>query len=95
LVGEMLAVELLLPPVEVPPLVSFVAPVTTLTVVLPDAVGVPETGHDMLAPGAIVAGAMGVHAPTVTPGGSPVIAQLAASALPVAVALFVHLTTPE
>jgi hypothetical protein len=84
----------LLPPPVVPPLVSFVAPVTTDTVAGPDAVGVPDTAHEMLAPAATVAGGVGVHVPTVTPGGRPEIAHVALPALAVAAALLVHLTVP-
>ena len=88
-----LVVELL-PPVVVPPLPSLVAPVVAVTVLLPAAVGVPLTGHEMLAPAATVVGGTGVHAPTVTPGGKPEMAQVAAVALAVAVALLVHLSVP-
>jgi hypothetical protein len=84
----------LLPPVVVPPLVSLVAPVETATVVLPDVVGVPDTGQLMLAPAATVAGGVGVHVPTVTPAGKPLTAQVAAVALAVAVALLVQRMVP-
>ena len=84
----------LLPPVVVPPLVSLVAPVMTDAVVLAAAVGVPETGQMILAPATTVAGAVGVHVPTVTPAGSPEIAHDALSALAVALALLVHLMVP-
>lgn len=88
------AVAVLLPPVPVPPFVSFVAPVVAVTVVVPVAVGVPDTGQEMLAPIATVAGGVGVQVPTVTPGGRPVMLQLALIAAPVADALFVHSTVP-
>jgi hypothetical protein len=68
--------------------------VVTVTVVEPLAVGVPETGQEMLLPAATVAGGAGAHVPTVTPGGRPVTAQVALTALAVAVALFVHLMVP-
>ena len=84
----------LLPPVVVPPLASFVAPVVAVSVVAPEAVGVPLTGHEILAPAATVAGGTGEHAPTVTPGGSPVTEQVAFVAEAVAVALLVHLSVP-
>lgn len=87
-------VAVLLPPVPVPPLVSLVAPVVAVTVTEPVAVGVPETGHEMLAPIAIVAGGVGVHVPTVTPGGSPLTLQVAARAAAVAAPLFVQTTVP-
>ena len=85
----------LLPPAVVPPLLSLVAPVTAVTVLVPVVVGVPVTGHEMLAPIATVAGVAGVQAPTVTPAGKPEIAQVALVAAAVAVALLVHLIVPE
>jgi len=93
------AVVELLPPADVPPLMSLVAPVVAVSVVAvsvvaPSAVGVPETGQEMLAPAATVAGGVGVQAPMVTPGGSPLTAQVAAVALAVAVAEFVHRSVP-
>jgi hypothetical protein len=87
-------VAVLLPPPVVPPLLSLVAPVETDTVEDPGPVGVPETGHEILAPAATVAGGVGVQVPTVTPGGRPVMLHVAAVALCVAVALFVHLIAP-
>ena len=87
-------VAVLLPPVVVPPFESLVAPVDTVTVVAPEAVGVPETEQEMLAPAEMVAGGAGVQVPTVTPGGKPEIKQDAAVALAVAVALLVHFTVP-
>jgi hypothetical protein len=89
------AVALLLPVEVVPPLTSFVAPVVAVSVDEPAAVGVPETGHEMLAPAATVAGGSGAHVPTVTPGGRPEMAQEALIALAVAAALLVHLSVPE
>jgi hypothetical protein len=82
------AAAVLLPPVVVPPFVSFVAPVVTVTVGVPFVVGVPLTGHVIVPPGAMLAGAVGVQVPTVTPGGNPVTLQVALSADPVAVGLF-------
>jgi hypothetical protein len=87
-------VAVLLPPADVPPLLSLAAPVVAVTVEEPGPVGVPDTGHEMLAPAAIVAGGVGVQAPTVTPGGKPDTPHVAAAALCVAVALFVHLIVP-
>ena len=77
------------------PLVSLVAPVVSVTVLLPVVVGVPLTGHEMLAPAAIVAGGVGVQAPTVTPAGKPAVEQVAAIALAVALALLVQRMVPE
>ena len=88
------AVAELFPPVVVPPLASLVAPVVAVSVVLPVAVGVPETVHEMLEPAATVAGGVGVQVPTVTPGGSPETEHDAFVAEAVAVALFVHLSVP-
>ena len=62
-------VAVLLPPEPLPPVVSLVAPVEAVRVALPGAVGVPLTGHEMLAPAATVAGRVGVQVPTVTPAG--------------------------
>ena len=90
----MACVAVLLPPAVVPPLESLVPPVVTVTVVEPLADGVPLTGQEMLVPAATVAGGAGVQVPTVTPGGRPVTAQVAAVALAVAVALLVHLIVP-
>lgn len=87
-------VALLFPAAVAPPLVSLVAPVTVVTETLPVVVGVPLTAQEMLAPAATVAGGVGVHVPTVTPGGSPAMVQVADVAAAVAVALLVHLTAP-
>ena len=88
------AVAVLLPPVVVPPFESFVAPVVAVSVLEPTAVGVPLTGQEMLEPAATVAGGVGVQAPMVTPAGRPVSEQVAAVALAIAVALFVHFKVP-
>ena len=87
-------VVVLLPAEPVPPLVSLIAPVAAVTVTEPAAVGVPLTGHVMLAPAATVAGGTGLHVPTETPAGRPEIAQVALIAEAVAVALLVHLIVP-
>jgi hypothetical protein len=87
-------VAVLLPPPVVPPLLSLAAPVVAVTVEEPGPVGVPETGQEILAPAATVAGGVGVQAPTVTPGGKPDTMHVAFAAFCVAVALFVHLTVP-
>ena len=88
------AVVLLLPPAVVPPLVSLVAPVVTDTGVAPTAVGVPLIAQLILPPGSTVAGGVGEQLVTVTPGGKPATAHVAATALPVALALFAHSTVP-
>jgi hypothetical protein len=88
------AVAVLLPPVPAPPLVSFEAPVVTVTMLEPLAVGVPVTVQEMLVPAATVAGGAGVQVPTLTPGGRPATEQLAFVAAAVAAALFVHLMVP-
>ena len=88
-------VAVVLPPDVVPPLVSLVAPVVTVAVVVPLAVGVPLTGQEMLEPAATVAGGAGVQVPTVTPGGRPETEHVADVALAVASELLVHLTVPE
>lgn len=88
-------VAVLLPPAPVPPFESLIAPVVAVTVEVPTAVGVPETGHEILAPIATVAGGVGVQVPTVTPAGKPVMLQDAEVAAAVADALFVHNTVPE
>jgi hypothetical protein len=77
-------------------LVSLMAEVVTDAVVVPVAVGVPVTGQEMDAPMASEAtGVVGVHGPTVTPGGKPVTAHITFKPAAVAVALLVHLMTPE
>jgi hypothetical protein len=86
---------LLLPPAPVPPLMSLAAPVATDTLDVCVVVGVPLTGHEMLAPGATEAGAVGVQTPTVTPAGRPEIEQVALVAVADAVALLVHKMVPE
>jgi hypothetical protein len=76
--------------------VSLVAVDVTDAVIGPGMVGVPETGHEMVAPGASEAtGNGGVQVPTVTPGGRLKMAQVGLSAGAVAVALFVHSRVPE
>ena len=55
-------------------LLSLVAPVVPLSVEAPAAVGVPETVHEMLAPGATVAGGVGVQL-DVRPAGRPLMAH--------------------
>jgi hypothetical protein len=88
-------VKVLLPPADVPPTVSLVAPVCTDTVDVAAAVGMPDTVHEMLAPMATVAGGDGTQLATVTPAGRPLIAQVAFVAGAVAVALLVQRTVPE
>jgi hypothetical protein len=88
----MVTLALLLPPVPAPPLTSLVAPVVAVAVVEPGAVGVPDTGHEMLLPAAM--GGAGEHVPMVTPAGKPEMAQVALTALAVADALLVHFSVP-
>lgn len=90
-VATVVVVELL-PPVPVPPFVSLVAPLVAVTVTEPGAVGVPDTEHEMLEPEAMVAGGVGVHVPSVTPGGRPLTAHVAEIAL--AGPAFEHVTVP-
>jgi hypothetical protein len=88
-------VAVLLPAMVRPPLVSLVPPVESDAVVVPGAVGTPETGHEIDAPGASEAtGSAGEHVPTVTPGGRPVMAQETFVAAAVAVPVFVHSAVP-
>jgi hypothetical protein len=98
--SEMLMSELLVAigfvAVSLAGLVSLVAPVETEAVVVPVVVGVPVTGHEMDAPlGSEATGVVGVHAPTVTPGGRPVTLQETARPAAVADMLLVHLMVPE
>ena len=76
-------------------LLSLVAPVLTFTVDDPTVVGVPDTGQEIEAPAATVAGGTGEHVPVVTPAGKPLMPQVALVAEPVAEALLVHLMVPE
>lgn len=55
---------------------SLVAPVVPLAVNDPAAVGVPVTEHEMVAPGATVAGGAGMQF-ALRPAGRPLIAQAA------------------
>ena len=82
-------------PVLLAVLASLVAPVVTVTVDDPAAVGVPETGQEIEAPAATVAGGTGEHVPSVSPAGKPLTLQVAFVADAVAAALFVHLMVPE
>ena len=61
----------------------------------PAEVGVPDTGQEIEAPAATVAGGTGEHAPSVSPAGKPLTLQVALVADAVAAALFVHLMVPE
>ena len=73
---------------------SFVAPVVALTVADPAAVGVPETGHEIVPPKVTdAAGLAGVHAPSVSPAGTPAL-QVAVVAATVPGAAFVQTTVP-
>ena len=73
---------------------SLVAPVVPVTVELPMAVGVPETGHVIVPPGATDAGGTGVQAPAVTPAGRPATEQLAAVAVMKGEVPFVQVKEP-
>ena len=64
-------------PVLLAALGSLVAPVETVTVDDPTAVGAPDTGHVIEAPAATVAGGTGEHAPSVSPAGKPLTLQVA------------------
>jgi hypothetical protein len=74
----MLLVTWLLPPLVVPPLPSFAAPVVNVSAAVPVAVGVPVTVQLMTAPTATVpvVGTPGVQL-VVKPAGRPAMAQLA------------------
>jgi hypothetical protein len=76
-------------------LLSLLAPVPTLTVDDPTAVGVPDTGQEIDAPTPTVAGGTGVHVPAANPAGKPLTLQVALVAEPVAEALLVHFMVPE
>ena len=84
----------LLPPVPVPPLVSLVAPVVAVSEDDPTVVGVPVTGQEIVTPTAI--GGLGEQAPTDSPAGNPLSAQVAfvAAAVGAVDALLVHLSVP-
>jgi hypothetical protein len=94
LAGAKVAVAELLPPLLVPPLESLVAPVVTTTALDAAVVGVPVTGHEMLEPGATVAGGAGEQAPSTRPAGRPDTAHDALVAEAVAEPLLVHLMAP-
>ena len=90
----MTAVAVLLPPAVVPPLLSLVAPVVTVTVTAPEVVGVPLTGQEMMRGGDRRrrdgrAGADG------DAGGQAGDGALASVALAVAVALLRQKMVPE
>jgi hypothetical protein len=59
---------------------SLLAPVVPVTVLVPVAVGVPETVHVIAAPAATVVGGAGAHDDD-NPVGNPVMAQVACVAL--------------
>jgi hypothetical protein len=77
-------VALLLPPLVVPPLPSFAAPVVNVSAEMPVTVGVPVTVQVMTSPAAIVAG-VGGEQTLMSPVGKPTMAQLALVAAAVAV----------
>jgi hypothetical protein len=72
---------------------SFDAPVVPLTVEELGAVGVPETVHVIVAPGATVVGGVGEH-DVVSPEGKPVTPQLAAVAATAGAAAFEQVNVP-
>ena len=75
---------------------SFVAPVVALTVADPAAVGVPETGHEIVPPKVTdAAGLAGVHAPSVSPAGNPLALHVAVLAATVPGAALVQTMLPE
>jgi hypothetical protein len=75
---------------------SLLALVVTDAVVVPCAVGVPETAQEIDAPMASEAtGVGGLQTPSVTPGGKPVTLHVTAVAAAVADALLVQSTVPE
>jgi hypothetical protein len=89
-------VTLLLPVLPVPPLPSLAAPVVSVSVELPTAVGMPVTVQVITAPTATVAAVGTVGLQTgVKPAGKPVMAQVAPMlAASVAVAALVQVKVP-
>jgi hypothetical protein len=94
LLGARVVEAELLPPADVPPLLSSVAPVVTETVTDVADVGVPVTGHEILAPMATVAGGAATQVPSVRPAGKAETEHVALVAGAVADKLFVHLIMP-
>lgn len=80
--------------VLLPGMPSLVAPVVPVSDAVPTAVGVPETVHEMVAPGATLVGGAGMH-DDVRPAGNPAIEQVAAVAARAGVAAFVQVKVPE
>lgn len=74
-------------------LLSLTAPVVPFSVDVPVAVGVPETVHEIDAPGATVAGGAGVQF-DVKPAGSPAMAHDALVAATAGDVAFVHVYVP-
>jgi hypothetical protein len=72
---------------------SFEAPVVPDSVAAPGAVGVPETVHVMLAPGATAAGGTGEHV-VVNPAGNPETAHVAAVAANAGAGAAAHVNVP-
>jgi hypothetical protein len=73
---------------------SLLAPVVPLIVDAAGVVGVPETVHVILAPGATVLGGDGAH-DVVSPAGKPVTAHAALVAVMAGAAAFEHVNVPE
>lgn len=72
---------------------SLVAPVVPLSVDEPVAVGVPDTVHEIVPPGAIVAGGVGVQ-DDVRPAGNPVMEHAALDAVTAGDAAFEQVYVP-
>jgi hypothetical protein len=72
---------------------SLLAPVVPDSVAAPCAVGVPETVHVMLAPGATDAGGTGEHV-VVRPAGNPETAHVAAVAASAGAGALAHVNVP-
>ena len=72
---------------------SLVAPVVPVNVLEPGVVGVPETVHAILAPGATVAGGVGEQL-VVNPAGRPLTAHVAFVAVTSGDAPFEHVNVP-
>lgn len=73
---------------------SLLAPVVPVNVELPGVVGVPETVHVIVAPGATLTGGTGEQT-VVKPAGSPAMAHVAPVAVISGAAPFEHVKVPE
>jgi len=88
------ATEIVAVPVLLAAFPSLPAPDAAVTVAEPAADGVPDTGQEIEAPKATVAGGTGEQVPVVRPAGKPVMLHVALVADAVAEALLVHFTVP-